>query len=99
MLAEAVNSHMEHVSDLVFNAGVDGTRKAINFLRDIRNMLRGAETKVKVSTKIDGSPSIFCGIDPTDGKFFVAKKGIFNKNPKLYKSREDIDADLSGELN
>ena len=99
MLNEAVNSHMEHVSDLVFNEGVDGTRKAINFLRDIRNMLRGAETKVKVSTKIDGSPSIFCGIDPTDGKFFVAKKGIFNKNPKLYKSREDIDADLSGELN
>ena len=50
MLTEAVNSHMEHVSDLVFNEGVDGTRKAINFLRDIRNMLRGAETKVKVST-------------------------------------------------
>ena len=98
MLNEAVNSHMEHVSDLVFNEGVVGTRKAINFLRDIRNMLRGAETSIKVSTKIDGAPSIVTGIDPSDGKFFVAKKGIFNKNPKLYKTQEEIDADLSGEL-
>lgn len=89
---------MEHVSDLIFNEGVVGTRKAINFLRDIRNMLRGAETNIKVSTKIDGAPSIVTGIDPSDGKFFVAKKGIFNKNPKLYKTQEEIDADLSGEL-
>ena len=89
---------MEHVSDLVFNEGVVGTRKAINFLRDIRNMLRGVETSIKVSTKIDGAPSIVTGIDPSDGKFFVAKKGIFNKNPKLYKTQEEIDADLSGEL-
>jgi hypothetical protein len=41
---------------------------------------------------------MFCGIDPSDGKFFVAKKGIFNKNPKVYKTQADIDADLSGEL-
>lgn len=35
---------------------------------------------------------------PEDGKFFVAKKGIFNK-PKTYKSYADIDADTSGDLN
>ncbi|MCQ4878638.1 hypothetical protein NE658_14210, partial [Ruminococcus bicirculans] len=39
------------------------------------------------------------GIDPSDGKFFVAKKGIFNKNPKVYKTPADIDADTSGDLN
>jgi len=38
------------------------------------------------------------GEDPTDGEFFVAKKGIFNANPKIYKSHEDIDADTSGDL-
>ena len=40
-----------------------------------------------------------CGIDPSDGEFFVAKKGIFAKNPKVYKSNADIEADIgSGDL-
>ena len=47
----------------------------------------------------DGAPAIFAGTDPTDGKFFVAKKGIFNKNPKVYKTPQDIDDDTSGDLN
>jgi hypothetical protein len=42
---------------------------------------------------------VFAGIDPSDGKFFVAKKGIFNKNPKVYKTPADVDADTSGDLN
>jgi len=28
----------------------------------------------------------------------VAKKGIFNKNPKVYKTKADVDADTSGDL-
>lgn len=51
------------------------------------------------SVLIHNSPAVFAGIDPTDGKFFVAKKGIFNKNPKVYKTNADIDADTSGDLN
>ena len=51
-----------------------------------------------VSVKWDGAPSIFAGIDPSDGVFFVAKKGIFNKSPKVYKSVADVDADTSGGL-
>lgn len=47
---------------------------------------------------IHNSPAIFCGIDPTDKRFFVAKKGIFNKNPKVYKTDNEIDADTSGDL-
>ena len=27
------------------------------------------------------------------------RKGIFNKNPKVYKTKEDVDADTSGDLN
>ena len=49
--------------------------------------------------KWDGAPAIFTGIDPSDGKFFVAKKSVFNVNPKLYKTNAEIDADLSGALN
>lgn len=98
-LKEEKNTHMEHLEDLPFNEGVEGTRKAINFLRDLRNMLAGHSTSnVSTTVKWDGAPAIFAGIDPTDGKFFVAKKGIFNKNPKVYKTQADIDADLSGDL-
>ncbi len=31
-------------------------------------------------------------------KFFVAKKGIFNATPKVYKTDADVDADTSGDL-
>ena len=43
--------------------------------------------------------AIFAGVDPEDGKFFVAKKSVFNVDPKLYKTEAEIDADLSGNLN
>jgi hypothetical protein len=98
-IAEEKNTHMEHVEDLVFNEGVTGTRKAINFLRDLRDMLAGhSKSKITSTVKWDGAPAIFAGVDPRDGKFFVAKKGIFNKEPKVYKTNADIDAELSGEL-
>ena len=98
-IKEEKNTHMEHLEDLVFNEGVAGTRKAINFLRDLRDMLAGNSTsKITATVKWDGAPAIFAGIDPRDGKFFVAKKGIFNKEPKVYKTAAEIDAELSGDL-
>jgi hypothetical protein len=98
-LAEAKNVHMEHVEEMIFNEGVAGTRKAINFLRDIRDTLSGnAKSKSNFTVKWDGAPAIFAGIDPRDGKFFVAKKGVFNKDPKVYKTQADIIKDTSGDL-
>lgn len=98
-LYEEKNLHMEHGEDLVLNAGVQGTRAVINSLRAVRDMLAGHSTKkVDVTVKWDGAPAIFAGQDPRDGKFFIAKKGIFNKNPKLYKTVAEIDADTSGDL-
>ena len=98
-ITEEKNTHMEHVEDLVFNEGVEGTRKAINFLRSLRDMLAGHSKSAITSTvKWDGAPAVFAGIDPRDGKFFVAKKGVFNKEPKVYKTNADIDADASGDL-
>lgn len=98
-LNEDKNTHMEHIEDLIFNEGVAGTRKAINFLQDLRNMLAGSSnTKVTATVKWDGAPAIFAGIDPRDGQFFVAKKGVFNKEPKVYKTAADIEADTSGDL-
>ena len=96
-ITEQKNTHMTHIEDLVIYGGVNGTRQAINALRELRDMLKGQHDGT-VSVKWDGAPAIFAGIDPSDGKFFVAKKGIFNKNPKVYKSAADIDADTSGDL-
>ncbi len=93
-ITEQKNTHMTHIEDKVLYGGVDGTRQAINALRELRDMLAG-ETKSKLSTKWDGAPAIFAGQDPSDGKFFVAKKGVFAKNPKVYKSNADITADIS----
>lgn len=98
-IAEEKNVHMEHVEDLVFNEGVVGTRKAINFLINLRDMLAGnSKSKTIATVKWDGAPAVFAGVDPRDGKFFVAKKGVFNKEPKIYKTNADIDTDTSGDL-
>ena len=90
---------MEHLEDAVLNGGVKGARDAINLLRNLRDMLAGnADSPVNVTVKWDGAPAIFAGVDPSDGKFFVAKKGIFNKNPKIYKTPAEVDAEISGDL-
>jgi len=98
ILSEQKNTHMTHIEDKVLYGGVQGTREAINALRSLRDMLQGKH-KGDISVKWDGAPAIFAGTDPSDGKFFVAKKGIFNKNPKVYKTKADVDADTSGDLN
>lgn len=96
-ITEQKNTHMTHIEDKVIYGGVKGTREAILALRSLRDMLKGTHDG-NVSVKWDGAPAIFAGTDPSDGKFFVAKKGIFNKNPKVYKSPADVDADTSGDL-
>ena len=93
------NVHLEHIEDEIFNSGIDGGRASINFIRSLRDMLvSGSKRSVNVTVKWDGAPAIFCGNDPETGKFFVAKKSLFNKTPKFYTSIAEIDADLEGQL-
>jgi len=98
--AAGKNTHMTHIEDLILDGGVKGARQAILALRSLRDMLSGnAKAPVDITVKWDGAPALFAGEDPSDGKFFVAKKGIFNKDAKVYKNHADIDADTSGDLN
>ena len=98
-IVEEKNTHMTHIEELMFLGGIAGTKQAIDFLRDLRDMLKGnATSAVDITVKWDGAPAIFAGVDPADGKFFVAKKGLFNKEPAMYKTPADIKNALSGEL-
>ena len=92
------NLHLEHIEDEILNYGIDGGRASINFIQSLRDMLSGeSRSSINMTVKWDGAPAIFAGIDPEDGRFFVAKKSVFNVDPKLYKTSKEIDADLSGD--
>jgi hypothetical protein len=89
---EGANLHLEHLEDNVLNNGVVGARTAINFLQSLRNMLAGhSDSKVYTTTKWDGAPAVICGINPDNGKFFVGTKSVFNAEPKLNYTNDDID--------
>ena len=97
--AAGANLHMTHLEDAVLDGGVNGTRNVFQYLQALRDMLGGnTKAPVKISVKWDGAPAIFAGKDPRDGQFFVAKKGLFNKNPQLFKTNAEIDNELSGDL-
>ena len=86
------NLHLEHLEDNVLNRGVAGARESINFLQSLRDMLAGkSASKVNVTTKWDGAPAVFAGINPANGKFFVGTKSVFNITPKLNYTDKDID--------
>jgi len=86
------NLHLEHLEDIVLDNGVAGTREAINFLQSLRDMLAGNSTsKVNITTKWDGAPAIFVGINPENKSFFVGTKSVFTKNAKLNYTNADID--------
>ena len=96
---EGKNLHLEHLEDEVLNGGVAGTRGAISFLQSLRDMLAGhsPSRKVNLTTKWDGAPAIFAGVNPKNGKFFVGTKGVFAKNAKLNYTPQDIDRNHPGE--
>lgn len=81
-----INEHLNHIEDLIFIE--NGNQILYDILHNIENH--------SVSLKMDGSPSIFLGRDDND--VFVSKKSIFNLNPILYKSEEEIDLDQSLQL-
>jgi hypothetical protein len=92
IVKEDVNTHLTHLEDLALFQGNQGAKNAIAFLRNLSDLAKtSSPKKYNVTIKWDGSPAIFAGIDPSDGKFFVGTKAVFNKGAKLNKSIKDID--------
>ena len=83
-------THLQHLEDLLLDEGAAGIALAEEVLNEFHQMLRdgGVSQSMNVRTKWDGAPSIVFGHDPADGKFFVATKAAFSKNPKLMKTHE-----------
>jgi len=84
--------HLTHVEDHIIHSGNEGVKKAADVLDDVHNSLLGKKSSTKISTKYDGAPSVVFGHHPKNGRFFVATKSAFNKNPKLNYTEKDIEA-------
>jgi|TARA_R110000822_G_scaffold63911_8_gene157081 hypothetical protein len=98
-LEENRNTHLTHIEETIITDGYKGAVNAIEFLKSVSDMLGGSSrSATNITTKWDGAPAIFCGIDPEDKKFFVATKSVFNKSPKLNKTNADIRKNHSGGL-
>lgn len=78
-------SHYTHIEDTLF---IYGSRAIEKIMITVVETVKGIPTTT-VQAKIDGSPSVFYGYK--DGKFFVATKSIFNKNPKINYTEADIE--------
>jgi hypothetical protein len=79
--------HYPHLEDHVLTHGVKGAQNAIDTLHKLIH----SPQHITTQTKIDGAPSLFFGKHPETGKFFVATKGLYNKDPKVNYTHEDID--------
>lgn len=90
-LDESKLKHLEHAEDHVINAGHEGFTHAYHNLKDVHDKLSGKNNGTKVTMKYDGSPSVVFGRHPETGRFFVGSKSIFNKNPKINYTHEDIE--------
>ena len=80
--------HIDHLEENILNKGKQGVVEAINQIESSIAYFVD-ESDYKISTKFDGAPAIVAGLD-TNGKFFVASKSAFAKNPKINYTDQDI---------
>jgi hypothetical protein len=80
------NTHIEHPEDCVLS----GDLSVLDWF---------TADDSTISTKIDGSPAIVWGTNPSTGNFFVGTKSVFNKKLiKINESHDDIDRNHSGKV-
>lgn len=85
-------THLEHPEDHIIKSGEPGFHHAFNTLKSTAEHLQGHDGGTRIMTKYDGAPSIVFGRNPENGRFFVASKSAWNKNPKLNYTVADIEA-------
>ena len=72
------NTHINHPEDSILTGDL--------------SVLKWFTSKGNLSVKVDGSPAIVWGTNPSTGNFFVGTKSVFNKvKIMINESHEDID--------
>ena len=83
--------HITHPEDRPLMHGHAGFEHAFGALQQAHKQIKSKEASHTMTMKYDGSPSVVFGHHPKTGKFFVASKSAFNKNPKINHTEADID--------
>lgn len=83
--------HIPHAEDHPLHHGHEGFNHAYGALMQAHHHMIGKHKNANLTMKYDGSPSLVFGHHPKTGKFFVASKSAFNKNPKINHTEADID--------
>ena len=83
--------HIHHAEDRPLMHGHAGFEHAHGALMKAHAHMTGGHKNTNLSMKYDGSPSLVFGHHPKNGKFFVATKSAFNKNPKINHTEKDIE--------
>lgn len=100
ILEEAVerNTHSTHLEDLCITNKKKGVAQALGGLLYLKKQfgVATAQKAPSITIKWDGAPAVIVGW--LSDKFFVASKSLFNKEPKINFTDEDIDRNHSGGL-
>jgi len=83
--------HITHPEDRPLMHGHDGFEHAHGALTHAHEHMKSGKNNSNLTTKYDGSPAVVFGTHPKNGKFFVASKSAFNKDPKINHTDADID--------
>jgi hypothetical protein len=83
--------HITHAEDRPLQSGASGFTHAYNAMQQAHEHIKSGGSSSHLTMKYDGSPSIVFGHNPENGKFFVASKSAFNKNPKINYTHQDIE--------
>ena len=83
--------HITHPEDRPLMHGHDGFEHAHGALMHAHEHMKSGKNNANLTTKYDGSPAVVFGSHPKTGKFFVASKSAFNKDPKINHTDADID--------
>ena len=86
------NTHLEHLEDSILLDGGKGAKDAFMFLDELARVFSTAgNNNMKITTKWDGAPAVFCGLYPGTSRFFVGTKSIFNVGAKINFNAADVD--------
>lgn len=88
---QGIIKHLTHLEEYILTQQKAGLDIAVEFIKALTETFNGnADSGVFTTVKYDGSPAIFCGVNPENNKFFVATKSVGAKTPKVCYTIQDV---------